>query len=158
MRLQNDSIEAILLLIECNWSYVFSRGVIMKEEHKNVGDEISDLKRELEHFQREKERVRQIIGKIGGVPKFRTKLINGLFLLVIGASVVLSVFGGRELQLLMIEVATIALSLKIIYLIHCQMRVNHFQFWILSSLEWRLNELMRTIRKTGEKQSGGSGS
>jgi hypothetical protein len=47
----------------------------------------------------------------------------------------------------MIEVATIALSLKIIYLIHCQMRVNHFEFWILSSIEWRLTEMMKRIRK-----------
>jgi len=123
----------------------------MEEDGKIAGDEISDLRKELEHFQQEKERVRNIIGKIGGVPKFRTKLINGVFLLVIGASVVLSVFSGHELRLLMIEVATIALSLKIIYLIHCQMRVNHFQFWILSSLEWRLNEVMRILRKRGEK-------
>ena len=110
-------------------------------------DELDDLRRELEHFQQEKERVRNIIGRIGGVPKFQTRFINALFVLAIGVPVVVSIFRA-ELRLLMVEFATIALSLKIIYLIHCQMRVNHFQFWILSSLEWRLNEVMRTLRKT----------
>ena len=46
----------------------------------------------------------------------------------------------------MIELATVALSVKIIYLIHLQMKVNHFQFWIMSSLEWRLNELLRLVK------------
>ena len=118
----------------------------MKNEHENLHDELSDLKHELEHFQQEKERVRAIIGKIGGVPKFRTKLINAIFIVVIAASVVVSVIGGEQLRLLMIELATVTLSLKIIYLIHCQMRVNHFKFWILSSIEWRLNEMMKLVK------------
>ena len=53
----------------------------MNDKHENIGDEISDLKQELEHFQQEKERVRAIIVKIGGVPKFQPKLINAIFLL-----------------------------------------------------------------------------
>ena len=119
----------------------------MDQETDTLEDELKDLKEELEHFQQEKERVRAIIGKVGGVPKFRTKLINGIFIVTIAASVVISIFSGQELRLLMIEVATIALSLKIIYLIHCQTRVNHFEFWILSSIEWRLTEMMKRIRK-----------
>lgn len=118
----------------------------MENEHENLQDELSDLKHELEHFQQEKERVRAIIGKIGGVPKFRTKLINAIFILVIAVSVVVSIIGGEKLRLLMIELATVTLSLKIIYLIHCQMRVNHFKFWILSSIEWRLNEMMKLVK------------
>ncbi|MHC4185512.1 MAG: hypothetical protein ACYSR4_06220 [Planctomycetota bacterium] len=118
----------------------------MEHRHENVADELKDLKEELEHFQQEKERVRAIIGKIGGVPRFRAKLVNIVFIVVITASVIISIFSGQELRLLMIELATIALSLKIIYLIHCQMRVNHFEFWILSSLEWRLTEIMRHVR------------
>ncbi|HUW20263.1 MAG TPA: hypothetical protein VMW16_13275 [Sedimentisphaerales bacterium] len=122
----------------------------MENENEYLHDELRDLREELEHFQHEKERVRAIIGKIGGVPKFRTKLINAVFIAVIVVSVLLSIIGGQELRLLMIELATITLSLKIIYLIHCQMRVNHFEFWILSSLEWRLTELMKTVRKLKE--------
>jgi len=119
----------------------------MEQKHKNLENEIDDLKRQLEHFQKDKERVRMIIGKIGGAPKFRTKLINLLFVIVLLISVILSVIGGEKLRLLMIELATIALSLKIIYLIHCQMRINHFQFWILSAIEWRVNEMMTHIKQ-----------
>ena len=119
----------------------------MKDQFENFEDEISDLKRELEHFQQEKERVRAIIGKIGGVPKFRTKLINVVFIVVIAASLIISIISGEKWRLLMIEVATVALSLKIIYLIHCQMRINHFKFWILSSIEWRINEMMTHVRQ-----------
>ena len=123
-------------------------------EHKceNYEDEISDLKIELEHFEREKERVRTIIGKIGGVPKFRTKLINVSFIAVIVVAGVISIFSSENLRLLMIELTTVMLSAKIIYMIHVQTRVNHFKFWILSAIEWRINEMMVRIKRI-EKQS-----
>jgi hypothetical protein len=124
----------------------------MDKDEEQMEDELSDLKKELDHFQQEKERVRAIVGKIGGVPKFRTKLVNVLFIIVIVISVIISIFSNRGLRLLMIELATVALSVKIIYLIHCQMRVNHFQFWILSSLEWRINEIMRQIKTQMKKE------
>jgi len=122
----------------------------MDDNDRKRQNEIDDLKKELEHFQKEKERVRNIIGKIGGVPKFRTKVINALFIGIIVVSVVVSFLPGQneKVRLLTIEIATIALSLKIIYLIHCQMRVNHFEFWILSSLEWRLNEIMKILKES----------
>ncbi|HUS72909.1 MAG TPA: hypothetical protein VMY06_07555 [Sedimentisphaerales bacterium] len=119
----------------------------MNQKNDHLENEINDLREELEHFQQEKERVRAIIGQIGGMPKFRTKLINALFIAVIAVSVVVSVIAGERLRLLMIEVATVTLSLKIIYLIHCQMRINHFKFWILSSIEWRLTEMRKEIKQ-----------
>ena len=133
---------------------VFLIGLIMKQETESFENELEDLKKELEHFQQEKERVRAIIGKIGGVPKFRTKLINTLFIVIIVVSVAVSIFSGEKLRLLMIELATITLSIKIIYLIHCQMRVNHFEFWILSSLEWRLTEMMKHIKEQKKGEPG----
>ncbi len=124
--------------------------MVMNENHENLQDEISDLRHELEQFQKEKDRVRAIVGKIGGVPKFRTKLINVIFILVIVVSVIGSIIGGEKLRLLMIELATVTLSMKIIYMIHYQMRVNHFKFWILSSIEWRINEMAKQIKQLKE--------
>ena len=109
--------------------------------------ELEDLKKELESFQQEKEKVRAIIGQIGGVPKFRTKLMNAIFIAILIISVVLSIMLGEKWQMIMIELATVTLSLKIIYLIHCQVKVNHFKFWILSSIEWRLNEVKKQINQ-----------
>lgn len=120
----------------------------MDEPSKEIEDEISDLKQELEHFQQEKERVRAIVGKIGGVPTFNTKLANWIFIVVIVITLAISIIGGKRYQLLMIEIATVALSAKIIYMIHCQMKINHFKLWMLSSIEWRLNEMMKHVRKS----------
>ncbi len=125
----------------------------MEPKSENLEDEISDLKQELEHFQQEKERVRAILGKIGGVPKFQTKLINTIFIIVIAVSLIVSIIGGRGLRLLMIELATVTLSAKIIYMIHLQMRINHFQFWILSSIEWRINETIKHMKEAKKESS-----
>ncbi len=119
----------------------------MDQNNGHLENEINDLKQELEHFQQEKERVRAIIGQIGGMPKFRTKLVNILFIAVIAVSLVISIIADEKLRLLMVEVATVTLSIKIIYLIHCQMRINHFKFWILSSIEWRLTEMRKEIKQ-----------
>ena len=123
----------------------------MDSNQDNIQYELEDLKTELEHFQLEKERVRKIVGQIGGVPKFRTKFMNALFIVVLIASVVVSILSEEGLRLLMIEIATVALSLKIIYLIHCQMKVNHFKFWILSSVEWRLTEMKKQLNQLIQK-------
>ena len=123
----------------------------MKHEYEKTEDEISDLKQALEHFELEKERVRAIVGKIGGVPKFRTKLINALFIVIIVVAAVVSIFSGEQLRLLMVELTTVMLSVKIIYMIHVQMRVNHFKFWILSAIEWRINEMTVQIKELVKK-------
>lgn len=123
----------------------------MQDKYEKIGDEISDLKQALENFEKEKERVRVIIGSIGGVPKFRTKLINALFIVIVLAAGMISIFSGEKLRLLMIELTTVMLSVKIIYMIHVQMRVNHFKFWILSAIEWRINEMMVQIKQIADK-------
>jgi hypothetical protein len=122
----------------------------MEEKQQHLENEISDLKQALESFEKEKERVRAIIGGIGGVPRFRTKLVNAVFVAVIVISVAVSIVAGDKWRLLMIEVTTVALSVKIIYLIHCMMRVNHFKFWILSAIEWRINEMMSHMKQPGQ--------
>jgi hypothetical protein len=119
----------------------------MENKYENFKDEISDLKSELDHFEQEKERVRAIVGKIGGVPQFRTRLINVLFIVIIIIAGVISIFSDEKLRLLMVELTTVMLSVKIIYMIHVQMRVNHFKFWILSAIEWRINEMMTQLKR-----------
>ena len=118
----------------------------MTERQREPQDEISDLRQALESFKQEKEQVRAIIGKIGGMPSFHTKLINVVFIAVILVSGVVSVV-SEDLRLLMVELTMVMLSVKIIYLMHCQMRVNHFKIWVLSSIEWRINELTRLVKK-----------
>ena len=88
-----------------------------------------------------------ILGQVGGVPKFHNKLFNWILIIATAVCLVVSLLvANLSVRLLMIEVASAAVSVKIIYLINCQMRVNHFKLWVLSSIEWRLNELLKLVK------------
>ena len=117
------------------------------DEDARASEEIEDLKEELERFQQEKERVRLIVGQIGGIPTGNTKVINFIFTVSIAVLLIVSFIVGEKYSALMIEIAIVALSLKIVMLIHLQSKVNHFQLWVMSSIEWRMNEMMKTINK-----------
>ena len=44
-----------------------------------------------------------------------------------------------------IELGILLVSVKIIWMIHKQTKVEHFQFWILNTIEFRLNEISKKI-------------
>jgi len=116
-------------------------------------EETEALRTELEHYKTERERIRDIVGQIGGKSTRRRDFtINMCFLvLVIGAFVfdlVRSLAGWRIPflpQHILLEIAVLLVSLKIIWMIHMQAKVGHFQFWILSSIEFQINMLMRRV-------------
>lgn len=118
----------------------------MEDNNQNHHEEIQDLKEELEKFKEEKERVRMIIGKIGGIPAFHTKLINIAFAVSIVIFLAASVLFPKHRPLMM-ELTIVALSIKIVFLIHLQSKVSHFQLWVLSAIEWRMNEMMKIVKK-----------
>lgn len=53
--------------------------------------------------------------------------------------------------LLLLELAVLLVSLKIVWMIHQSTKVEHFQFWILNSIEFRLDQINRRA-KSLEKQ------
>ena len=122
-------------------------------------EETEILRQELEHYKSEKERVRKIIGQIGGkTAKKKDLTINIVFLLL-----VISLFAFdfvRELfdlslykipAFISIELAILLVSLKIIWMINKQTKVEHFQFWILNSIEFQINLMSKRIRELEEK-------
>ncbi len=117
------------------------------------------LKQELEQFKAEKEKIRAIVGSIGGAAVARRDLIiNVLFITVILALVAtdvvrhtLSVEIGSLPPMLSLEIGVLMVSLKIIWMIHKQAKVEHFQFWILNSIEFRLNDLSNRMRNIQSK-------
>lgn len=122
------------------------------EQKRTFERELDDLRSELENFHQEKERVRAIVGQIGGVPTFNTRFFNWIFIGIIVVSLIVSFVLGEAVQLAMIELATVALSVKILYMMHCQTRVNHFQLWMQSSIEWRINEMTKLLREIQKEQ------
>jgi len=120
------------------------------DNHKWTEQELEELKHELEEFRKEKERIRMIVGQIGGVPSFNSKITNIVFFSIVVASLILSVFVQDIWRYILIDIAVAVLSLKIIYLIHTLTRENHFELWILTSLEWQINDIRQAIRRLQE--------
>jgi hypothetical protein len=126
----------------------------MKEE------EVRLLKEELEEFKKEKAQIRSFIGQIGGAGgERRDKIFNIVFIVALVAlflTDVLRHFADLEItyipEMLSLETGVLLVSLKIIWMIHKQTKVEHFQFWILNSIEFRLNDISKRVRKI-EKES-----
>lgn len=107
-----------------------------------------DLLQELEDFKRDKERIRKIIGSIGG--KAYSKLdmmINIFFLIVILTIFVLEMTIHLLPAFTSLEIGVLLVSIKIALMIHSQQRFNHFQFWILSSMEFKINEIDKKVKQ-----------
>ena len=106
------------------------------------------LKAEIEDFKKEKERVRQVVGSIGGANfSKRDMIINAVFLIVILVLFVMELTTHFLPTYVSLEVSILLVSVKIVWMIHSQHKVNHFQFWILSSIEFRINEVVKNMKK-----------
>jgi len=114
----------------------------------NLAAREKELLEDLEEFNREKERIRSLLGKIGGKDySHRDNIINGLFLFVILVFFILELTTHFLPAFVSIEVSILLVSIKIVWMIHSQHKFNHFQFWILNSLEFRVNEMNKRMRK-----------
>ncbi|MFO8012792.1 MAG: hypothetical protein R6X20_05735, partial [Phycisphaerae bacterium] len=91
-------------------------------------EETEALRTELEHYKAERERIRDIVGQIGGKSRQRRAFtINMVFLvIVVGAfaSDLTRWLAGWKIPLLpqhiLLEIAVLLVSLKIIWMIHMQ--------------------------------------
>ncbi len=110
-------------------------------------DKEAELRRELEEFHKEKDRVRDVIGKIGGKINSRIDTgINIVFLLIIAALFVIEVTTELLPVLISLEIGVLLVSIKIIWMIHNLNKFYHFQFWVLNSIEFRLNDIVKKVR------------
>ncbi len=110
-------------------------------------DKEAELRRELEEFHKEKDRVRDVIGKIGG--KINSRIDTGInitFLLIIAALFVIEVTTELLPVLISLEIGVLLVSIKIIWMIHNLNKFYHFQFWVLNSIEFRLNDIVKKVR------------
>jgi len=110
----------------------------------------SFTREEVEEFIREKEKIRKIVGQIGGRPTTTGKILNGIMLFAILATLVAAPFLPHELELPAVEVGLVLLSLKLFMFLHNESKVIHFQFWMLSSLEWRINDNNKRLARIDE--------
>jgi len=126
-------------------------------------EENVSLEQELEQFKAEKEKIRNIVGQIGGKNYARQDLIvNIIFLGVIILLFILDIL-RHTLQIALplpplfsIEIGILLISIKIIWMIYKQIKVEHFQFWILNSIEFRLNNLSHQINSIEKNLTRGT--
>ena len=118
------------------------------------------LLEELEQFRKEKERIRMLVGQIGGKhSQKRDHYMNIGFIIAMVALFLLDIL--RHLfhiniplpQMFSIELAVLLVSVKIIWMIHKGTKVEHFQFWVLNSIEFRLNDVTKRLREIDKKLS-----
>jgi len=105
------------------------------------------LEEEIESFEQDRENIRKIIGKIGGTPTGTTRIVNIVFIILVLAVFAMSIMSGGKVRFFMLEVGILLLSIKLVYFLESYMRLNHFQFWILSSLEWRLDKIDKNLKQ-----------
>jgi len=116
--------------------------------------DFSSIQEELEHYRAEREKIRIVVGVFGGAAGSRLdRTLNILFISLVVGLFTVDAFQYFHLipQMwppeLSVEVALLLVSIKIIWMIYQQSRVEHFQFWILNSIEFRLTELGRRMQK-----------
>ena len=123
-----------------------------------------ELMEELEQFRKEKERIRMLVGQIGGKhSQKRDHIINIGFIIAMVVLFLLDLL--RHMfhidvplpQMFSIELAVLLVSIKIIWMIHKGTKVEHFQFWVLNSIEFRLNDVTKRLREIDKKISDSDG-
>lgn len=110
------------------------------------------MQEELEDFKREQARVRQVLGRVGGKSQAKIDMaINMAILGVILALFVIETFTNWIPTLVSLEIGILLVSVKIVWMIHTNSRAYHFQFWVLNSIEFRVNETNKTIRRVEQR-------
>lgn len=112
-----------------------------------------DLKEQMEQYKEEKERVRKLVGQIGSRKGIKyQKIVNQIFLFIVLIVFILSTIFQKIPYSIGIQLSILLACIKIIGLISDQQKINHFQFWILSTLELKIIEVEKKINSLIEKE------
>lgn len=107
----------------------------------------NQLREEFNEFLKDKEEIREIIGRIGGSNNSQNKIISALFSAIVLVLLVTGIFLGEiSLTTTLLLIAILA-AFKIIWMMQQSSKSMHFQFWILNSLEIRINEIDKRQKK-----------
>ncbi len=127
------------------------------------------MQSEINQYQDEKESVRKVLGQIGGTgTAAKEKAVNIAFATLVALFFSFDVMRHALHisidfipELFSVEIALLLVSMKIIWMIHRQQKVEHFQFWILNTIEFQMNNSavrIRRIEKMIEEQKKESSS
>lgn len=120
-----------------------------------------EIREELERFKAEQDQIKQMVGQIGGIDdNKKDKAVNIVFAVMILILFTFDIFRNVfKLEvplppLVSIELGILLVSLKIIWMMHKQTKLEHFMFWILNSMEFRLNDVQKKINRIDKNSNG----
>ncbi len=126
----------------------------MTEEQEDLKGKKEEILKEIQEYNKEREQIKSMLGKIGG--KAYSKLdtiINIVFLLLISIFFLLEITTHWLPSFISLEISVLLVSIKIVWMIHSQQKFNHFQFWILNSIEYRMNQVSVKMKKVEKEIS-----
>lgn len=100
------------------------------------------------------EKLRHMVGSLGGKPTNKDKFLNIAFLVIVIALFISEIFWRNFVGTVALDVAVLLISLKLVYLMHSQARVNHYQFWILTAIEMKTTMMMEQMQKMTVEKRG----
>lgn len=112
------------------------------------------LEHELNEFRREQQKIKELMGSLGG-KKFSNvdNILNVLVVCLVIALFLVEILTNWMPVFVSIEIGVLLVSLKIAWMIHSQYKFNHFQFWMLNSMEFRINELFKKMNMIDKKMA-----
>lgn len=109
------------------------------------------LEEEIKEFNKEKEEIKALIGSIGGKRySHRDNIINFIFLGLILILFILEITTHWLPEFISLEISILLVSIKIVWMIHSNHKYNHFIFWILSTIEYRVNDVGKRVQHIEE--------
>ncbi len=111
-----------------------------------------EIRKEIEEYNREREKIKSALGNIGGERYKKTdKIMNIVFLVLIVLLVIAELTLEFFPAFVWVELGVLLVSIKIMWMIYSQHKFNHFQFWVLNSIEFRMNQTDKRIRSIEQK-------
>ena len=93
------------------------------------------------------EKLQKIIGSFGGKPTKKDRILNVIFIVLVAGLFVVEIFWRKVVGTVALDLAVFLISVKLIYLMHTQARVNHYQFWILTAIEMKTTIMLEQLQK-----------
>ncbi|NIZ19538.1 hypothetical protein [Entomospira culicis] len=103
---------------------------------------------EIKEYQADQKNMKKMLGAIGGSSHARKEKWISIFFII----AMVGTFGMGYLvpgfsKYLSIEIGVLLVSVKVLMLMHQQQKMQHFQFWILNSIEWKITSLEKKQAK-----------
>ncbi len=117
-------------------------------EFDELEEKKEEILKEINEYNKERDQIKMMLGKIGGTAYSSVDMIiNILFLSIILFLFILELTTHWLPSYISLEVSVLLVSIKIVWMIHSQYKFNHFQFWILNSIEYRMNTVAGKIKR-----------